>query len=94
MRRRAADVRSRAEIWPSLAPMPIFGAMADDVSLHGRPEARPCPICGKPSERGYRPFCSKRCADIDLHRWLAGSYAVPAVEGEELGDEEAGEARG
>ncbi len=40
---------------------------------------RPCPICGKPSTVEDRPFCSKRCADIDLHRWLKGSYAIPAV---------------
>lgn len=40
--------------------------------------ARPCPICGKPSVLEVRPFCSKRCADIDLHRWLGGVYAVPA----------------
>jgi hypothetical protein len=39
--------------------------------------ARPCPICGKPSVPGSRPFCSKRCADIDLHRWLGGVYAIP-----------------
>jgi len=38
---------------------------------------RPCPICGKPSSSEARPFCSKRCADIDLHRWLGGAYAVP-----------------
>lgn len=40
-----------------------------------------CPIC-KTDERTpkYRPFCSARCADLDLHRWLAGQYAVPAVE--------------
>ena len=50
-------------------------------------QARPCPICHKPSEAAYRPFCSKRCADIDLHRWLSGSYAVPAVE-RELGAED------
>jgi endogenous inhibitor of DNA gyrase (YacG/DUF329 family) len=42
-----------------------------------------CPICGKPSVSEYRPFCSKRCADVDLHRWLSGTYAVPAVEDEE-----------
>ena len=42
--------------------------------------ARPCPICGKPSTQEMRPFCSKRCADVDLHRWLGGVYAVPAEE--------------
>ena len=37
-----------------------------------------CPICEKPTEKAYRPFCSKRCADVDLGRWFNGSYAVPA----------------
>lgn len=41
--------------------------------------ARPCAICGKPSVEKYHPFCSKRCADIDLHHWLKGSYALPAA---------------
>ncbi|WP_374471572.1 DNA gyrase inhibitor YacG [Phenylobacterium sp.] len=42
-----------------------------------------CPICGKPAVAEYRPFCSRRCADVDLQRWLSGVYAVPAVEDEE-----------
>jgi endogenous inhibitor of DNA gyrase (YacG/DUF329 family) len=42
-------------------------------------EPRPCPICGKASRFAARPFCSKRCADIDLHRWLSGTYAIPAA---------------
>jgi endogenous inhibitor of DNA gyrase (YacG/DUF329 family) len=42
-----------------------------------------CPICGKPADAAYRPFCSGRCADVDLHRWLKGSYAIPAEEPEE-----------
>ncbi|MDG2571260.1 DNA gyrase inhibitor YacG, partial [Vibrio parahaemolyticus] len=41
-----------------------------------------CPICGKPAQAESRPFCSKRCADVDLNRWLSGSYAIPAVESE------------
>jgi hypothetical protein len=44
---------------------------------------KPCPICGKPSVAATRPFCSRRCADVDLHRWFAGSYAVPAVESDD-----------
>lgn len=36
-----------------------------------------CPICSKPADAPYRPFCSKRCADVDLGRWLNGSYAIP-----------------
>ena len=50
-----------------------------------------CPICGKPADPRARPFCSRRCADVDLHRWFSGAYAVPAVESEEDGDESAGE---
>ncbi|RAI03891.1 DNA gyrase inhibitor YacG [Acuticoccus sediminis] len=42
--------------------------------------ARPCPVCGKPAAHATRPFCSKRCADVDLHRWLGGHYRVPVVE--------------
>ena len=38
---------------------------------------RACPICGKPREARYDPFCSRRCADVDLHRWLKGSYVIP-----------------
>jgi uncharacterized protein len=53
---------------------------------------RACPICGKPSVRATYPFCSKRCADIDLNRWLSGGYAIPAAE-EEPGEEESSEDR-
>jgi endogenous inhibitor of DNA gyrase (YacG/DUF329 family) len=42
-----------------------------------------CPICRKPPVAGYRPFCSARCANVDLQRWLTGGYAVPAEEGDE-----------
>jgi uncharacterized protein len=38
---------------------------------------RRCPICGKPRSERYDPFCSRRCADVDLHRWLKGSYVIP-----------------
>jgi len=41
---------------------------------------RKCPICGKPTVEATRPFCSKRCADIDLSRWLKGVYAIPVEE--------------
>lgn len=36
-----------------------------------------CPICGTATVDAHRPFCSKRCAQIDLGRWLKGGYAVP-----------------
>lgn len=38
---------------------------------------RSCPMCGKPPLERFRPFCSKRCADVDLNRWLSGTYAIP-----------------
>jgi endogenous inhibitor of DNA gyrase (YacG/DUF329 family) len=38
-----------------------------------------CPICGKPVVDGFEPFCSKRCADVDLHRWLKGAYVIPGA---------------
>ena len=55
-----------------------------------------CPICGKPTEQTFKPFCSKRCADIDLNRWLSGVYAVPVKEdddedGNRPADDDAGE---
>lgn len=36
-----------------------------------------CPICDKRVDKAFRPFCSRRCADVDLSRWLKGSYAIP-----------------
>jgi endogenous inhibitor of DNA gyrase (YacG/DUF329 family) len=50
--------------------------MADNV-VKLKP-TRPCPVCGKPSSQAHHPFCSGRCADIDLNRWLSGAYVIPA----------------
>lgn len=36
-----------------------------------------CPICKKPAAKDYVPFCSKRCADLDLGKWLDGNYILP-----------------
>lgn len=56
----------------------------DDKAGTGAPRsAKPCPICGKPSVERYHPFCSKRCADVDLNRWLSGAYAIPVVADED-----------
>jgi endogenous inhibitor of DNA gyrase (YacG/DUF329 family) len=41
--------------------------------------AKPCPICGKPAAEASRPFCSERCRDVDLNRWLSNSYAIPGA---------------
>lgn len=46
----------------------------------------PCPICRKPTAPAYRPFCSKRCADLDLARWLGGGYRIETEEAPEPGD--------
>ena len=45
-----------------------------------------CAICGKPQVKAYRPFCSKRCADVDLNRWFTGAYAIPSVEADDESD--------
>jgi len=42
-----------------------------------------CPICRKPVVEKFRPFCSKRCADVDLNRWLSGAYVVAGKEDED-----------
>lgn len=47
-----------------------------------------CPICNKPTVAEYKPFCCKRCADVDLNRWFSGNYAVPAVELDDIDDED------
>lgn len=52
--------------------------------------SKTCPICSKPATAESAPFCSRHCADVDLHRWLSGRYAIPAVEAE---DDEAPDAR-
>lgn len=52
------------------------------------PAGKPCPICSKPSVAAYRPFCSRRCADVDLGRWLSGTYAVPVSAGPDDESEE------
>ena len=48
----------------------------------------PCPECRRPSHREHYPFCSDRCRNVDLNRWLTGSYAIPVSEAEESPDDE------
>ncbi|MEM1351293.1 MAG: DNA gyrase inhibitor YacG [Pseudomonadota bacterium] len=52
-----------------------------------------CPICGKPTLAAMRPFCSKRCADVDLARWFNEDYAVASDDPEDLADVEEAMAR-
>lgn len=49
-----------------------------------------CPICSAQAAAAFKPFCSKRCADVDLHRWLSGGYAIPAVEADDVDGEDDG----
>ena len=49
----------------------------------GKGAAKPCPICGKPATEASQPFCSERCRDVDLNRWLSGSYAIPGSKDED-----------
>jgi len=65
-----------------------FAAMAADAAGASSPDLGKCAICGRPATPEYRPFCTRRCADVDLGRWLRGSYAIPVKPGED--DEEDG----
>ena len=56
--------------------------MTVDDSSPAKAKERRCPICGKPATAEALPFCSKRCADVDLHRWFGGAYAIPTDETE------------
>ena len=61
--------------------------MNDDVQ-QPTPAPRACAICGKPVvEQKFRPFCSSRCRDVDLNRWLKGSYVIPGRDDEADGEE-------
>ncbi|WP_332694804.1 DNA gyrase inhibitor YacG [Bosea sp. (in: a-proteobacteria)] len=51
------------------------------------PAGKPCPICRKPAVQRFKPFCSARCADIDLGRWLKGSYVIPGEPVEEIAEQ-------
>ena len=57
--------------------------MASAANVTPLRPARPCPECGRSRAREHSPFCSPRCKDVDLSRWLTGSYAIPVTEEEE-----------
>lgn len=50
--------------------------MADEAKVDERIDGGRCSICKRPTVFEFRPFCSKRCADVDLARWLGGTYAI------------------
>jgi endogenous inhibitor of DNA gyrase (YacG/DUF329 family) len=55
------------------------------MAMAAEPAKNPsrCPLCGKPTEARFRPFCSRRCADVDLNRWLSGGYTIPVEDSDE-----------
>jgi hypothetical protein len=56
--------------------MPARSSDGRKAEPAGKRQAKSCPICGKPSNEAATPFCSDRCRDVDLNRWLSGSYAI------------------
>lgn len=50
-------------------------------------KGKSCPVCGRPTAVPFAPFCSRRCADVDLHRWLGGVYRIPAEPEDEAPEE-------
>jgi endogenous inhibitor of DNA gyrase (YacG/DUF329 family) len=61
------------------------GSKHPEWSRHLMTKTATCPICGDPMDRAYRPFCSRRCADVDLHRWLSEGYRVEGPEDDSEG---------
>lgn len=59
---------------------------ANDNSEPTPPVKRRCPICRRQEAQGFEPFCSKRCADVDLHRWLGEGYRVPVALDDDMRD--------
>jgi endogenous inhibitor of DNA gyrase (YacG/DUF329 family) len=55
----------------------------DDQAHKSGTTPKPCPICGKPAADATRPFCSPRCRDVDLNRWLSARYIIPARDEED-----------
>jgi len=63
--------------------------MAQKSKQAAEAAGRRCPICGEPTETAYRPFCSARCRDVDLGRWLGGGYVIAGglADADEDGDD-------
>jgi len=83
----ARDTSSSAKKAPA-------GKAAAGKASAGKKSGARCPICGKPAVPESRPFCSRRCADVDLNRWLGGHYAIPTAEPPDVEDLDAAERRG
>lgn len=54
------------------------------MNQDSRPSHRPCPTCSEPADlrldNEWRPFCTERCQQLDLARWLDGDYVIPGAE--------------
>ena len=61
----------------------MYCRLIDMNAIDRKTSGARCPICSKPTDVAFKPFCSKRCSDIDLNRWLTGVYAVPVKEDED-----------
>jgi uncharacterized protein len=62
---------------------PGQGSTGKAAKEAGKRSLKPCPICGKPTTEASHPFCSERCRDVDLNRWLSNSYVIPAARDDE-----------
>ena len=67
----------------------VFHLEAEKAKQQAR--GKNCPTCGQPADLKFRPFCSSRCAQLDLGRWLNEDYRVPVVEYDEMSDYDEGE---
>lgn len=61
------------------------------TSGNGGRKRRGCPVCGRPRDPRWRPFCSRACRDRDFLAWIEGRYRLPVIEEEPEGEEDAGE---
>lgn len=61
--------------------------MSQVVELKRRPPRPVCPICRRPTVSQFRPFCSARCKDEDMRRWLEGGYRIPTAETPDGGED-------
>jgi endogenous inhibitor of DNA gyrase (YacG/DUF329 family) len=83
---------SRISPFDPIPSDPIPSGLASPAAAKSH-RVKPCAVCAKPQAEAFRPFCSRRCADVDLHRWLSGAYALPALkdDGGDAGPAESGE---
>jgi endogenous inhibitor of DNA gyrase (YacG/DUF329 family) len=72
---------------PPKAASPGKAVPKDSEKSPQKGSAKPCPICGKPATEASHPFCSERCRDVDLNRWLSNSYAIPGRKDEDEDEE-------